>query len=512
MADNTQSGAPSAKRAKVCEEHDGTRTIRDLPDDAVKEIMKYDMADALSNTCLAFHAIRRTFTPYKVTVSRDTVGAIACYPHDTTNTQMVVLSRHWAIHRELQKKAFSKMRPRFPHATTLVIAGSYDDAILMDTVLMLVDLKKIRYLNLKGIRYSGLRVVPMSPLQHLANFYAAGASPAKVCVALSEECLPLIDILDRAEKLHVYMYPGSSDWTVRFKFHPRIKALVISGDCTPASLTRLYADNRSVYKLRIGSAGPPNTTEIADPALYRALIRGGQPCVFAPTGQQWLGDMGNITFGSHALEGFLRRVEPIPGRIRIPHHAMLVAIKRFSSIECNLQLEAPSSHFYSALPAILEEVPSSAKFTMAEWTVLRATALTVLSFMVWDDHEVRKSLMHTWASCCCNRSTTRGGFVRAAINEIYRQLRAGNTLKTGELRFNATGVRFVRERVLIPFLIDLVPKDLRILLGLDLYTLEIRGAPKDDKNETHGADLNEEVFPGPPLSDCMLHANCNPWY
>ena len=191
---------------------------------------------------------------------------------------------------------------------------------------------------------------------------------------------------------------------------------------------------------------------------------------------------------------------------------MLVAIKRFSSIECNLQLEAPSSHFYSALPAILEEVPSSAKFTMAEWTVLRATALTVLSFMVWDDHEVRKSLMHTWASCCCNRSTTRGGFVRAAINEIYRQLRAGNTLKTGELRFNATGVRFVRERVLIPFLIDLVPKDLRILLGLDLYTLEIRGAPKDDKNETHGADLNEEVFPGPPLSDCMLHANCNPWY
>lgn len=504
MADNTLPGVPSAKRRKTHDKHEGIITqIHDLPDDAVKLIMAYDMTNALSTSSRTFRAIKRTFTPYKVTVSHSTLHTVVCYPRNTTNTQRVVLKDcSEGMRLVLSENGFSEKAPRFPHATVLIVETADKDSAdgLSDMILALVNIKKIRYLDVRG--------VATPSLQLLKYLYASGASPVKLGVTLVKGWQQIIRIMGMAERLYVHVPHNSG--AVEFNLHPRIKTMVFTDYVTHTAIPELRANHQSICKLRIGSTGPPNTIKITDPSLYHALIRGGQPCIFAPSGKQWLGDVSNITLGSYALEGFLSRVEPIPNNVRIPHHAMLVAIQRFISIERNLQLETPSSLFYSARPAILEEVPTSAKFTMAEWTAMRATALIALSFMIWDDHEVYKSLVHTWASCCCKQSTTRDKFMSAAIEEIHRQIDMRRS-ETGGFRFNRGGPGFVREHVFIPFLVDNLPKNLRTSLNIKLAVLENFGSADDDDLDTHSVWLNEDMYLDSPLPNCMLHANCNPW-
>jgi len=404
----------NAKRAKVSDDWECNGDIRTLPADAIKVIMQYEKANVLPMVCSAFHAISTTFTPYHAVVRDHTLPAVLQYPHNTSTTARVTLRacNRKAMECALRGRGFSKTRPRFSHATTLVIYARTCDIAnedWFDVISALVCIKKIR--SLRVIEGPG-------SLQLLAQFHAAGAFPDKLEIELPDVRDPRAELLKAVKELYLTVYEKGQPenrWRIIDDLCPEARAVVILDPRAKTdSIEEIIERFPSLYKLMVGKPSDIQGDHFDIRSDQIPLLRGGQWDLVASYRQFSRFAVYTIP-GARATAGLLRRRCAALSVMNFPYHVMLVALRRYRHSGWRHMTHA--SYVPFARSAILEETPTRAKFTMEEWTTLRAAGLVLLSSMYWDDSEIYTSLLRTWITCCGN-ALTGVAFVRAAVKEL----------------------------------------------------------------------------------------------
>lgn len=442
----------------------------------------------MNSTSHTFHDAECGPVPSRMIVSSSTIDWIVNYTGDISNITSVVFSDYtdkmWLA---LKEKGFSDTRPRFPNVTAVVVHGDIDDDDF-GVIHMLVNVKNV---------CAVATVQVTQPLRLLARFVVAGAPISKIRLVLDDNCKTDTGSIPCCKK--VYIHKGVTELTIGM--NDDVDTLIIGGGSTTADdLVAVFKKFPLLRKLRMGTRNPPRSIRIADPALYRVLLLGGQAGIYMSSMDQQLECIKDITvIGATAMEGFLYRAEPVPEGVQVSHHSILLAVLRSERGMSLCDRRTHYNHASVAQPAILSEVPTSAKVNTPTWTVMRATALVYMSVMKWDKQETYQLLLHMWASCCCYRAATCADFARAAVQSIMGILACATELAENDRGSIGPGLYFITEYVEPFCLREIMPESTRQRMESLIQEVKVFVKPR-------GFELNLDA-----CRSCMLHKECDVW-